>query len=114
MWPYTRAFWYSPWSTTVALKGSPTLESTLVRVSSKRIRSATSFGTTKLELEASNGEAATMSTAKRKKAITNDGSSGVFLRGFFTEVLHSKDLDRRGALVFGGRAAAACLSRPLG
>src|ERR1700751_4892473 len=112
MWPYTRAFWYSPWSTTVALKGSPTLESTLVRVSSKRIRSATSFGTTKLELDASNGEAATMSTAKRRKTITNDGSSGVFLRGFFTEVLHSKDLDRRAGLAVGGRAGVVCPPRP--
>src|ERR1700747_261656 len=99
MWPYTRAFWYSPWSTTVALKGSPTLESTLVRVSSKRIRSAMSFGTTKLELDASNGEIASMSTAKRKKAITNDGS-GVFFRGFFTEVLQPKDLGRWASTAF--------------
>src|ERR1700745_3195907 len=104
MWPYTRAFWYSPWSTTVALKGSPTLESTLVRVSSKRIRSATSFGTTKLELDASNGEAAIMSTAKSRKTITNHGSSGVLLRGFFTEVLHSKDLERGGSIALRARA----------
>src|ERR1700747_457952 len=99
MWPYTRAFWYSPWSTTVALKGSPTLESALVRVSSKRIRSATSFGTTKLEVDASNGEAAIMSHTKRNKAITNDGS-GVFLKGFFTEVLHSKELGKRVSTAF--------------
>src|ERR1700751_5466960 len=99
MWPYTRAFWYSPWSTTVALKGSPTLESSLVRVSSKRIRSATSFGTTKLEVAASNGKAAIKSTAKRNKATTNDGSD-VFLRWFFIEVLHSKDLGRRASTAF--------------
>src|SRR5690242_21531475 len=98
MWPYTRAFWYSPWSTTVALKGSPTLESTLVRVSSKRIRSAMSFGTTKVEVDPSNGEIAVMRTAKRKAKITNVGS-GVFLKGFFNEVLRSH-LDRRGSTAF--------------
>src|ERR1700751_5885155 len=105
MWPYTRAFWYSPWSTTVALKGSPTLESALVRVSSKRIRSATSFGTTKLEVDASDGEAAILSTATRNKVIANVGS-GVFFKGFFMEVLHSKDLGRRASTAFRARAAA--------
>jgi transposase len=71
----------------------------------KRIRSAMSFGTTKLEVDAGSGEVASVSTAKRKKAITNDGS-GVFLRGFFNEVPHSKDSGRRASTAFRTRAAA--------
>ena len=57
------------------------------------------FGTAKLEVDAGNGEVASVSNAKRKKAITNDGS-GVFLRGFFNEVLHSKDLGRQASTEF--------------
>jgi hypothetical protein len=46
-----------PSSTTVALKGSPTCESLVVRVSSRRIRSARSSGTLKGRLDAQRGEA---------------------------------------------------------
>src|ERR1700759_368493 len=58
--PYTRAFRYSPSSTTVALNGSPTWESALVSVSSKRIRSAVSSGTANLGFDASAADVAIM------------------------------------------------------
>src|ERR1700746_3995224 len=47
--PYTRAPWYIPSAITVALKGSPSMEYLLVRVSSMRMGKEVHWGMLKLE-----------------------------------------------------------------
>src|SRR5208283_4613961 len=69
MCPYTRAFRNSPASTTVALNGSPTWESTLVSVSSKRILRAVSSGTSNVAADVSAGEAAIMMNPKTRPTL---------------------------------------------